>query len=382
MANRYWRCGGGGTWSSTNTTCWSTTSGGAGGASVPGISDIAIFDSYLLSGTVTISTTSPPPTIRGLTITSTNGAAISGSINVSPGGSGAGITVPSSGSMNLTGLNIGVFSGTFTGTKTIGALGYSGAAVSVTLGSNLNCSSFEGSLSLAGKVASISGSLTGSFNSVTLGGGTLSVGGSVSCASLSLGGGTVTCGSIILNSAAGGTLTFDGGTINVTGSGTSFRATSGLTIVAGTGVGKISMSSASAKEFDGNSYTFPCTLENSGAGALTVTGNNTITTISNSVSPTSFLFRSGQTTTVTNFNVSGTSGNLVTITSTSGGASQGYLSKASGTVSVSYCNISSTNVSGGATWKALLSNGNVNSGNNTGWDFGSIGNGLFFGSNF
>ncbi len=41
MADRYWR-GGSGTWSST--TRWSETSGGAGGASVPGVGDTAIFD--------------------------------------------------------------------------------------------------------------------------------------------------------------------------------------------------------------------------------------------------------------------------------------------------------------------------------------------------
>lgn len=43
MANRYW-VGGTGTWSSANTTNWSTTSGGTGGATVPGSTDVAIFD--------------------------------------------------------------------------------------------------------------------------------------------------------------------------------------------------------------------------------------------------------------------------------------------------------------------------------------------------
>lgn len=41
MANRFWR-GGAGNWN--DTAHWSTTSGGAGGASVPGTSDAAIFD--------------------------------------------------------------------------------------------------------------------------------------------------------------------------------------------------------------------------------------------------------------------------------------------------------------------------------------------------
>lgn len=43
MANRYWR-GGSGTWNGVSTANWSTTSGGASGASVPTASDDVIFD--------------------------------------------------------------------------------------------------------------------------------------------------------------------------------------------------------------------------------------------------------------------------------------------------------------------------------------------------
>ena len=46
---------------------------------------------------------------------------------------------------------------------------------------------------------------------------------------------------------------------------------------------------------------------------LTITGSNTFTTIANGVQPTTFTFTAGTTTTVTNWNVSGTAGNLVTI---------------------------------------------------------------------
>ena len=54
MANRYWVLNTG-TWDNSTTTNWSTSSGGLGGASVPGASDDVIFDanSCLLSGTVT-----------------------------------------------------------------------------------------------------------------------------------------------------------------------------------------------------------------------------------------------------------------------------------------------------------------------------------------
>jgi hypothetical protein len=59
MADRYW-VGGTGTWDGTTTTNWASTSGGAGGASVPTAADNAIFDAGSDAGgifTVTLSTT-------------------------------------------------------------------------------------------------------------------------------------------------------------------------------------------------------------------------------------------------------------------------------------------------------------------------------------
>lgn len=57
MADRYWR-GGSGTWNNANTTNWSTTSGGAGGASVPTSGDNVFFDANS-TGTCTIAGTVP-----------------------------------------------------------------------------------------------------------------------------------------------------------------------------------------------------------------------------------------------------------------------------------------------------------------------------------
>lgn len=56
MANRYWR-GGTGTWNSTNTANWSTTDGGAGGASVPTSADNVYFTGLSGTGTCTVSGT-------------------------------------------------------------------------------------------------------------------------------------------------------------------------------------------------------------------------------------------------------------------------------------------------------------------------------------
>ena len=48
MANRFW-VGNGGTWDNEDTTHWSATSGGSGGASVPGPIDDIFFNSSSFS---------------------------------------------------------------------------------------------------------------------------------------------------------------------------------------------------------------------------------------------------------------------------------------------------------------------------------------------
>lgn len=55
MASRFW-VGGTGTWDGAATTHWSATSGGAGGASVPGVADTVTFDANSGGGTVTVNT--------------------------------------------------------------------------------------------------------------------------------------------------------------------------------------------------------------------------------------------------------------------------------------------------------------------------------------
>jgi len=55
MASRFW-VGNGGTWDSSTTTNWSTSSGGSGGASVPGASDTVTIDANSGTGTITVAT--------------------------------------------------------------------------------------------------------------------------------------------------------------------------------------------------------------------------------------------------------------------------------------------------------------------------------------
>lgn len=188
---------------------------------------------------------------------------------------------------------------------------------------------------------------------------------------LDLNGKVFNVGTSFVTAAGTKNLTFNGGTLLCPNANTtSFNnaAPTGFTTTAGTGTGKISMSAATAKTFVGGSSVYNCTLENSGAGALTIQGNNTFANITNSVSPAIFTFTAGSFNVFVDFSISGTPGNIVTINSSTPGT-QASLVKGSGTVSVSYCTISDSNASGGASWQAYTANGNTDGGGNTGWIF-------------
>jgi hypothetical protein len=186
---------------------------------------------------------------------------------------------------------------------------------------------------------------------------------------IDLNGKTLTVGTAYTTATGTKNLTFNGGTLVCpTAATTAFNNAqpTNYTTTAGTGTGKISMTAATAKTFVGGGSTFNCTLSNDGAGALTISGANTFTNIANGVQPTSFVFPIATTQTFTNWNVSGTSGNLVTITSGTAGV-PALLSKASGTVSSNYLSLKDSTATGGATWYAGANSTNVSG--NLGWIF-------------
>jgi hypothetical protein len=187
---------------------------------------------------------------------------------------------------------------------------------------------------------------------------------------LDLNGNTLTVGSTGSFTTATGTknITFNGGILvcpAATVTAFNNAQPTNFTTTAGTGTGEIRLTAATAKTFVGGGSTYNCTLSNNGAGALTITGSNTFTTLANGVQPTTFTFTAGTTTTVTNWSVSGTAGNLVTINSATAAAHT--LSKASGTVSADYLSITNSTATGGATWYAGANSTDVSG--NTGWIF-------------
>jgi fibronectin-binding autotransporter adhesin len=145
MANRYW-VGGSGNWTSTDTTNWSETSGGAGGASAPTSADDVIFDAGSDAGGIFTVTIGTGAVCRDITAGSLDFVmTLAGSAAWSISGS---LTFPAT---NLTRTYTGAitFNATTTGktittngvTLTTGNIVFNGAGGEWTLGSALTTSS-------------------------------------------------------------------------------------------------------------------------------------------------------------------------------------------------------------------------------------------------
>ena len=187
----------------------------------------------------------------------------------------------------------------------------------------------------------------------------------------------VTAGSFSSNNSNTRTLNMGSGTWTLLSAPPSgawdTTTTTGLTFNPSTST--ISVTSAATKAFNGGGLTY-YNLNQGGAGQTNISGSNAFNNITNTVQPATLRFTAGTTQTVSNFSLSGTAGNLITINSLTPG-SQFTLSKASGTINAQYLSIQDSVATGGAVWNALTSNGNVNAGNNTGWIFSLAGGNMF-----
>jgi hypothetical protein len=191
----------------------------------------------------------------------------------------------------------------------------------------------------------------------------------LSCGTLNMNNYNITCGFFNTNTANTRTIAFGTGTIAVTDSGATAWNCTTATNLTTTGTGTISMTSATAKTFVGGGGNYAAAiLDQGGAGALTITGSNTLANMTASIASTSaasILFTAGTTTTlISGFNVNGTAANLITISSAT--AAPHTLSLPQGTVVANRLNLSYSTATGGAAWYAGAS---TNGGNNTGWQF-------------
>jgi len=133
MPDRYW-VGGTATWDGTPGTKWSATSGGPGGASIPGPNDDVFFDAAS-TGTVTIGAVNNGA--RSINFTGFTGT-ITGTGNLTVGGSitlSAGMTYTNTGTVTITGTATLTTAG-----KVFSALIVNGVGITVTLGDALNTS--------------------------------------------------------------------------------------------------------------------------------------------------------------------------------------------------------------------------------------------------
>lgn len=139
-------------------------------------------------------------------------------------------------------------------------------------------------------------------------------------------------------------ITFGANIISLTGTGTVWNTatTTGLTLSPGTSTISLTDNSATARSFSGGGLTY-WNLQSAGttgSSALTLIGNNTFNNISsNKTVAHSILFTAGSTTTLSDFVVSGSAGNLVTISSPTA-AFHTLVKVGTSNVSCNYLNIS------------------------------------------
>lgn len=313
MANRYW-VGGSGTWDAANTANWSATSGGAGGASVPTAADTAYLDANSGAAVVTLGYS---PTVLRLLLN-----------NVFTG------TLAFNGNkISIAGSGTTVFSGSLVGSVTgdpIIDLTYSGGTGTRTI------STYSAT------------EAAGAFNfNVTAGTDTIASAARVKNFNFTGFAGTL----------ANATRTIYG----------SLTLSAGMTLAAGTSALTFGATSGTVTHtFNGKTLDFPVTFNAPGStqvlsDALTVGATRTLTLTAGTIQ-----FKSGATSSAGTFAISGSPS--VTLNATTNG-SAATISQTTGTVGASNATIKDITATGGATWNAFVTSGNVDAGNNTGWDF-------------
>lgn len=347
MADRFW-VGSGASWTTADSTPWSTSSGGAGGASAPTSSDNVYFDAS--SGDcVWVTGSGIAKEVNNINFTGYTGTFSSGlggdpvsSLNIY-----GNLTFGSG--MNLTATKIEFkFTATSTG-KTITTNGINiprGGTRTLTFDGVGGGWTLQDTLSTNGQVVLTNGTLN--FNNQN-----------------------VTMRNFSSSNSNTRTLTMGSGTINLTytggGSIWDISTSTNLTLTANTSTVKLTGVLEAVATFDGGGKTYYNFWNNTtGAYSVTISGSNTFTDLRIDAGR-SQSFTAGTTQTVTTFTCNGTSGNLVTLASSTPGSTW-TISDSTGTNTVSYTSITDSIATGGATWDADDGT-NVNGGNNVGWLF-------------
>lgn len=265
MADRYW-VGGTGTWDNVAGTKWATTSGGAGGASVPFSADNVIFDTNSGTGTVTVNTVNA--SCANFTVTATQALSIQSSGSYSVGVNGSVFSLVSGGSASVANLNFNFVSATTltTNGKAIGKMDIGALPAQVV--------ELADNLTITNSFTLDQGTFTTNGFNVTVG--TNFVCSGLSTQTLNLGASTVSVKNTF--SLPSSNLTFNPGTSTI-----SFNQNNGTPVLSATGY------TFNNVTFNGNTdYTLTCsscTFNNLTIGNnntftilnMTVSGNNTVT---------------------------------------------------------------------------------------------------------
>jgi hypothetical protein len=286
-ANKYWNLAAGGTFSGT---AWATTSGGTPAANnFPLAQDTCIFEATGLNSgaTVTISGNHNIGTIDMAARTANT------------------MTLTLNGSPNIYGNWINGTGTTLSGTGTITFAGRGSQTLTSagkTFTQTCTVDSIAGSLTLqdAYQNTNVTFTLTnGEFNTGSF---------------------AVTIGALSTSNSNARTLAIGTSTFTITGAGGSAWNAATSTNLTVTGTGTITLTSASAKTFVGGGVSYTnITLNQGGAGTLTISGNNTFKDITNTYKATGATTINMGTTTqrVSQWTAAGEAGRLLTIQGTS-----------------------------------------------------------------
>jgi hypothetical protein len=316
-ANKYWVGTSGGNWGVTTASPWATSSGGSGLlANFPLAQDTVIFDgnsgasgltstinaaynigtidmSARTTNTMTLATSSNTPQIYGNWINGT-GTTLTGTGTMTFAGRGS-QTITSAG---RTFTQLFVFNSPSGSVTLQDAFVYSSASITLTAGTfDANIYNVTSSATGGGSGVNVTGALTR-------------------------------------------TMALGSGTWSIAGSGTAWQLSGSNATVTGTGT--ISLTSASAKTFAGGGVAYTnITLNQGGAGTLTISGDNTFKDITNTYKATGATNITLSTTTqrVSQWTAAGEAGRVLTVQGTSASSPGTLVHTGAGDISVDYLTI-------------------------------------------
>lgn len=336
MADRYW-VGGSGTWDTTSTTNWASSSGGTSGASVPTSADNVFFDQNSNTGS------------NAFTVTVTN-VALS--------------------CLDLTVRNI-------KGTMTLTSLGLNLTAAGnvVFPVSGLSASTFGGAsnLILSGSNKTLNTNGTPIGCNIQISGGSISLAGPLSFTNLgyfNLVSGSFTSNnwpisavySFISNSTSVRSLTLGTSAVSIV-TRLDFTNPANLTASISNATFTFTGTPGTPWDFGGKSFGH-VVFSNPANSTIPIVGGGTFKSWRNTTQPLTFTITSGSTCTFTEGPyLRGTSGNVITLNPSS--TTNYTFSRASGSVSANFLSINRCTATGGATWNAGANS--TKDANTTGW---------------